>query len=237
MIIAEWLTTTNNKNFSIKLSDNTSIINSDTVKMMLLTRYKNYTTMYDTITDNNSLWDSYIAMIQPNIDNLYKLLVSNQTLDVYDLTETISKTDTYNLSNNIDITRAITGTQTGTDNTALSDSNTITDSGININERYAYNSLSFENNEKDTTSNTRTISDSGTNNRTLDLANSTNETTSNDTNKTGTISTSTTRNILDNGKVIDDIVKLLPINIVNNLLMIIITGFINIGAYYIGEVE
>ena len=101
MLIKEWLTD-NNTDFKIT-SDDFTLYTSDTVKAIFNLKYGNYTLLYDTKTDNNSMWQSYIAMIQHNIDKLYNLLYEGQDIDLTEITETILSTDTYNLKNENDI--------------------------------------------------------------------------------------------------------------------------------------
>lgn len=229
MLIKEWLTD-NNTDFKIT-SDDFTLYTSDTVKAIFNLKYGNYTLLYDTKADNNSMWQSYTAMIQHNIDKLYNLLYEGQDIDLTEITETILSTDTYNLKNENDISVSSTKTNTGTDNRTITDNTGVTVSGNDTSQVYAYNSSDFENSDKTITSSTTTNSGSLTNNNTKDLSEGYTETKSNDTDKTGTVSTSKSRTVEDNTKIVDDILKLLPVNIKTNILSIILFGFIQIGAY------
>lgn len=200
------------------------IYSSDTVKGYLAARYNNYTLLYDTITDNNNMWASYIAYAQHNIDKYYDMLYNK---DLLTDGETLTVTDTYNLSDAASTTIGKTTTHTGTDNVAISDSSSTGTSGTDTGQVYAYNSSDWENSEKSAKSETVTYTDTASNNRTKNLTDTENGTDATSKTKTGTKTTVSEKTYENN----IDVTKVIELYDKYKLLDIIVNGFINIAAY------
>ena len=236
MNLKTWITQSEN-DFKITTTVNNSavtIYNNSTVKQILLAKFGTYDMMYDTVTDNNNLWNSYIAYVQNNIDKAYNLLYTKSELSPNEITENITITDTYNTQDSKSESITDNKTNTGTDNTTVTDSTSNTTSGNTTNQVYAYNSSDFENSDKNTTSSTSTNSGNITNNNTKNLSENYTRTLSDTIGKTGTVTHVTAREMEDNRDIVKDIIDMIPIEYKYNILDFVIYGFINIGAYKIG---
>ena len=200
------------------------IYSNDTVKGYIGTRYNNYTLLYDTVTDNNNMWSSYLAYVQHNIDKYYDMLYSR---DLLNDGETSTVTETYDLTDTANSETGKTITHTGTDNVAISDSSSTGTSGTDTSQVYAYNSSDWENSEKDAKSETITYTDTASNNRTKNLTDSETGTDESLKSKTGTKTTVSEKSYENN----IDVTKVIELYDKYKLLDIIVNGFINIAAY------
>ena len=200
------------------------IYSNDTVKGYIGTRYNNYTLLYDTITDNNNMWNSYIAYVQHNIDKYYDMLYNK---DLLTDGETSTVTETYDITDSANSETGKTITHTGTDNVAISDSSSTGTSGTDTSQVYAYNSSDWENSEKDAKSETITYTDTASNNRTKNLTDSETGTDESLKSKTGTKTTVSEKSYENN----IDVTKVIELYDKYKLLDIIVNGFINIAAY------
>lgn len=235
MIIKDWIIDKVFSNITATINDtSTTLLKGTDIKFLLLTKYSEYTLLYDTKADNDNLYDSYVSYITPKLIDMYNMLDIANNYDVLTETITESVTNTYGKTDTNTQNRTTTNTGTQTTNNTGTQTDSATNSNTDTTMLSAYNTDTFDNSNKTTSSgtsgNTRTdnLQSQTTNNLQTQM-------TGGYTNTAGGTDTKAITKSLTNDGLYKDYInsRLRTINI--TLVNYFINRFIEISAYFIGD--
>lgn len=231
MKIKKWL---ENKTFSDITYDGDTILSGSSIYFLLMTKYGEYTLLYDTLIDNDNLYNSYVTYITPKLVDLYNTLEIANNFDVLEDSKNTTTTTTYGKvnTNTNNYTKTNTGTVTTTNTGTVSNSGN--DGGTSTNETSTYNTNTFENDSKTTISNTssNTTTNNLTNLQTNNLSESNNGGSSDTLSGKDIVEIAETwsNNNLYNSYIDKKLELINTVSIVN----FFVNNFINISAYFVG---